>query len=144
MQKGTIRGQLRNADGLTEPPSINICVGGEVIGNAETTQNDDGFAVTAPIPAEALADGVTTIVFRLSTDQSVLGSYPIRAGSALDGDVVTDIAVLKTEVDALKAAFLAEAHSPKLRAVERDLIIAEAVEAALAAGAAADPETGEP
>ncbi|MEM7056674.1 MAG: hypothetical protein AAF557_03735 [Pseudomonadota bacterium] len=137
LHRGTIRGTLTSASGASEPPEVEICVNGEVVGRADIQTGPSGFKVSAPLPAEALGDGVTTVVFRLVNDKSVLGRYPVLAGSALDGDIVADVARLKAEVEALKAAFLAEAHTPKLRAVERDLIVAEAVESALAAGAGA-------
>lgn len=143
LERGTIRGWLVSGAGTVEAPEIEICVDGDVVGRADVQADADGFAVAAALPAEAQRDGMSSVVFRSASDQAILATYPLRAGRALEGDIAADLATLKAELQALKAAFLAEAHTPKLRAVERDLIIAEAVDAALSAGAgdaATDPE----
>ena len=131
LQRGTIRGTLRHDDATAAPPEIDVCVDGVVIGAADLSHDGEGFLLTATLTPDAISDGVTTILFRVRGKQAILGTYPIRAGAALDADVVTDVATLRAELDALKAAFMEDAHDTKLRAVERDLIIAEAVEAAM-------------
>ena len=133
LNRGVLRGTLSTSEEDPNPPEIEFCVDGDVIGKAEVSAKGEGFEISAKLPAEVLSDGVTTVVFRRCSDHSVLGAYPIRAGESLNADVVTDLAVLRAEFDALKAAFLADAHDPKLRAVERDIIVAEAIEAAASA-----------
>ncbi len=139
LERGTILGRLVSAAGATDVPEIEVCVDGEAVGRADVQAESDGFSVSAPLPTVALRDGLTAVVFRTVSDRAVLGTYPLRAGQALDGDIAADLAMLKDELQALKSAFLADAHVPKLRAVERDLIIAEAVDAALVAGAGHEP-----
>lgn len=130
LQGGMILGALHCGNGQPAPPSIELCVDGDVIGEAEVTPQTIGYVVTAKLPSSVLNEGVTTIVFRMASNGAVLASYRMRAGAALDVDVVAELAALRAELDALKAAFLSESHDVKLRAVERDLIVAEAVEIA--------------
>lgn len=127
LERGTILGTLSNTDHAALPPRVQIYIDGDVVGQADVTPQADGFLMSAQLPPEAINEGTTTVVFRSGV--SILGAYPIRAGVALEADVVGDLALLRAEFEALKAAFMADAHDPKLRAVERDLIIAEAVEA---------------
>ena len=54
------------------------------------------------------------------------------AGAAVPEDVLTELALLRAELEALKCAFLREGADPKLRAADRGLIVAEAVETTLA------------
>lgn len=135
LERGTLHGRLISASGSVEAPEIEVCVDGTAVGHADVATDGEDFVVSASLPAEALREGMTSVVLRMRSDQTVLGSYPMRAGRALDGDIVADLATLKAELQALKDAFLMDAHIPKLRAVERDLIIAEAVDASLAARA---------
>lgn len=133
LQRGTLLCTLSNDDRDAIPPPVQLCIDGETISEAEVTPHSDKFTLSAELPAAAINEGVTTVVFRAGT--TILGAYPIKAGAALDADVVGDLAMLRAEFEALKAAFMADVHDPKLRVVERDVIIAEAVEAIVSAQA---------
>ncbi|MEM7189741.1 MAG: hypothetical protein AAF439_09025 [Pseudomonadota bacterium] len=130
LRDGQFSGHLTGAH-LPAGASIELLVDGAVVGQAEPAIEGDGAAFTSAMPAECLSDGVSTVVFRLQPDNAILASYPIRAGANLAGDVVAELAVMRGEFLALKRAFMAEALHESLKAVERPLIVAEAVEAAV-------------
>ncbi|MEM1161695.1 MAG: hypothetical protein AAGJ28_12230 [Pseudomonadota bacterium] len=115
---------------------IDLMVGGAVAGRAELTPDPDApgtgrHELAAAVPTSCLSDGISTVVFHLQPDKVVLASYPIRSGDQLAGDLAADLAVLRGEVAALKQAFMAEALFDKIPAIERPLIVAEAVDAVM-------------
>lgn len=63
------------------------------------------WPVAAPIPAEALCDGVQTFLVRDAATGDTLGHFTIIAGAAMDDDIRAEIDLLRAELDLLKAAF---------------------------------------
>lgn len=63
------------------------------------------WAVRLPIPAEALSDGVETLLIRDRATGETLGRVAVAAGAAADADLRSEIALLRAELDLLKAAF---------------------------------------
>jgi hypothetical protein len=64
-----------------------------------------GHAVTVPIPADLLSEGVQTFVIRQEGQVEVLASFAIIAGAALDTDLRAELDLLRAELDMLKRAF---------------------------------------
>jgi hypothetical protein len=60
-------------------------------------------AVTLPIPAEVLSDGVEVIL--LMVGDEVLGRITLIAGEAAGDDLRAEVALLREELDLLKRAF---------------------------------------
>ena len=58
-----------------------------------------------PIPAEAMSDGVQTVLITDTASGQRLGSYTIVAGRALDDDFRAELDLLRAELDMLKRAF---------------------------------------
>lgn len=63
------------------------------------------YSLLVPIPANLLNDGVQTFVIIDKNTEATLGHFAIIAGSPLDDDLRSEIALLRAELDLLKRAF---------------------------------------
>jgi hypothetical protein len=63
------------------------------------------WAVTVPIPAEALSEGVQTFLIREVGATETLAHFTIITGVAMEDDVRAEIDLLRAELDMLKRAF---------------------------------------
>jgi hypothetical protein len=62
------------------------------------------WRINLPLPSEILSEGLQTIVLRMP-DGTTIGSLAILSGEALADDLRAEIALLRSELDILKAAF---------------------------------------
>lgn len=85
-------------------PQVEVLHQGGALAGVQVTAAGRDWAVTVPIPPAALNEGVQAFLVR-GTDGEAIGSFAISAGAALDGDPVAEIALLRAELDLLKAAF---------------------------------------
>ena len=69
------------------------------------TSESGRWVVEVPVPAEALGDGVQTIVIRDAGTDDVLNSFALIAGEALAEDIRAEVTLLRAELDLLKRAF---------------------------------------
>jgi len=58
-----------------------------------------------PIPAEAVGDGVHTLLVRDKMTDTTLGQITLIAGEALGDDIRAEMDLLRAELDMLKRAF---------------------------------------
>ena len=108
-----------------DAPEVVLSVKGTEIGEATLRPVGGGrFELTAPLPAEALDDGVSTVAFSLRSGE-VLARYPLSAGAALEGDLAAEVASLRAELDQLKTAFRGAMAGGVITRDERPMIIAE-------------------
>ncbi len=63
------------------------------------------WEVRATIPAHALNEGVQTFVIADAKSGEVLDSFAIICGEPLEEDIRAELALLRAELDMLKAAF---------------------------------------
>lgn len=63
------------------------------------------WAVSVPIPAELLSDGVQTFLVRDGATGNRLGQFTIVTGVPLDDDIRAEVDLLRAELDMLKKAF---------------------------------------
>lgn len=106
-------------------PEIVLSVRDREIAQATLRQTGSGrFELSAPLPAEALDDGVSTVAFALRSGE-VLARYPVSAGAALAGDLAAEVASLRAELDQLKTAFRGAMAGGVITRDERPMIIAE-------------------
>jgi len=83
-----------------EDGDIDIWCDGETLDTVSLTAGD----VRWDVPSTVLGLGVRTLTF--ATKQgSVLYTLVLRAGSAIEGDLAEDVALLRAELDLLKSAF---------------------------------------
>jgi len=135
LSEGRLHAVMDRTDGASDAaPALVLAVDGRPMADAVPEQAGAGeIAVSAALPAQALGDGVTVLVLQDRATGAPLASYPVRAGGSVYVDLAAELALLRAEVAALKRAFMMDASTPKLRAVERALIVEEAAERALAA-----------
>ncbi len=126
-QSGKYRASLRSAGGGAQP-SVHLVIRGEQVGEATLTATDDPsvWAMSASVPPAAFSDGVYLVEFQLS-DGSVLTRHPIAAGAALSGDLASEVASLRVEIDQLKRSFRKAMAAGVLTRDERPMIVAEAL-----------------
>ena len=63
------------------------------------------WAVSVPIPAHALSEGVQTFLIREAGMTETLAHFTIVTGVAMEDDVRAEIDLLRAELDMLKRAF---------------------------------------
>jgi hypothetical protein len=63
------------------------------------------WAVSLPIPATLLADGVQTVLIRDDTTGETVESFALVSGEPLEQDVRAESDLLRAELDMLKRAF---------------------------------------
>lgn len=85
-------------------PQLEVLHQGGALAGVQVEPAGRDWAVTAPIPAGALNEGVQAFLVR-GADGEVIASFAVSAGEALGGDPVAEIALLRAELDLLKAAF---------------------------------------
>ncbi|MBW4706630.1 hypothetical protein KX928_02410 [Roseobacter sp. YSTF-M11] len=64
-----------------------------------------GWLLQIPVPAEAITDGVQTILISDTATGDRLGSFTLIAGEALGDDLRAEVDLLRAELDMLKRAF---------------------------------------
>lgn len=90
-----------------DAPKIEASLGGDPLPAPEVTADGSGrWVLRLPVPHEAIADGVQTIVLReAGTSGEVLAAFSILAGDALGDDLRVEVDLLRAELDLLKRAF---------------------------------------
>ena len=63
------------------------------------------YELSVPIPSEAIAKGVHTVIISLVGSSDVLAKIPIVAGDVLSEDIRAEVSLLREELDLLKRAF---------------------------------------
>ena len=104
LQSGVWQGILEGAEST---PDIKVShLEREVSGTTVTAGQDQAtWVVQVPIPSEAIADGVQTLLICDRSDNSVLDKVTIIAGDALGDDLRAEVDLLRAELDMLKRAF---------------------------------------
>ncbi len=67
--------------------------------------DEHSWSLRIPIPVEAIADGVQTILIHDAANNKKLGSVTLIAGEALGDDLRAEVDLLRAELDMLKRAF---------------------------------------
>ncbi|WP_298677270.1 hypothetical protein [uncultured Lentibacter sp.] len=96
------------ADGaaLETAPALTVALEGEPVAGVSLTAGEGGlWELVVPVPAEAVSDGLRTIVVQDSASLAVLAGLSLLAGEALDGDLRAEVELLRQELDMLKRAF---------------------------------------
>ena len=93
--------------GYSETPQIVATHLGASLDGVTVTQDGENarWLVRVPVPVSALSDGLQTIVITDKRTGATLNSFTILAGSDLDDDIRSEVALLRAELDMLKKAF---------------------------------------
>ncbi len=107
MRQGVWQGILTSRTGEAEAPEIAVThLGIAVEGVTVTAQDIQGrWELSVPIPAEAIADGVQTLLITDEANGDQLGHVTLIAGEALGDDIRAEMDLLRAELDMLKRAF---------------------------------------
>lgn len=65
----------------------------------------DGWLIRVPVPPEAIADGLHTVLVTDADTGEALASFALAAGDALAPDPRAELDLLRAELDLLKRAF---------------------------------------
>ena len=89
-----------------QEPAIVVRQDGIVIRSVSMTPDGpDRWALRISIPPDLLSDGVQVFTISDAQDDAVLGNFAIVTGEALEDELQAEVALLRAELDMLKAAF---------------------------------------
>lgn len=106
LQQGIWGGLLSGVAG-DEPPKLSVTHHGVQVPDVDLSQieNTSDYAVRIPIPAEAVADGMQTLLVSDAGTDTQLCTITLMAGEALGDDLRVEVDLLRAELDMLKRAF---------------------------------------
>ena len=90
-----------------DPPAIEVTHEDRKVEGIILTHNQsaDHWTLSVPIPPEAIADGVHTLLIRDVASDSKIGHVTLLAGDVLGDDIRAEMDLLRAELDMLKRAF---------------------------------------
>ena len=105
--EGVWHGAVQQSGQNDQVPEIDVTHLGDSLEGVEVVQDHaEGYwALSIPIPADCISDGVQTFVIRDARNDVVLDSFSIVAGDALAEDIRAETSLLRAELDMLKKAF---------------------------------------
>ncbi|MDA0962008.1 MAG: hypothetical protein O2898_03705 [Proteobacteria bacterium] len=104
LAEGIWEGILTRSEGVGDP-RLTVRHMDRTVPGLEVAPDDakGRWRVRLPIPREAIADGVQTLV--ISDGDTVLADITLIAGEALADDIRAEVELLRAELDMLKRAF---------------------------------------
>ncbi len=109
---GMWEGLLTGPDGAA--PRLAVTHLGQALDGVQVSPHAAGqWIVRIPIAASLISDGVQTFLIADADDGTLLDSFTLIAGDALDQDIRAELSLLRAELEMLKNAFRrhAAAHS---------------------------------
>ena len=105
MKQGVWQGILTGAG--EDTPNVEVTHENTVVPDIVLTHNQsaDHWVLSVPIPREAIADGVQTLIIRETDLDTKLGHITLIAGEVLADDIRGEMDLLRAELDMLKRAF---------------------------------------
>jgi hypothetical protein len=90
-----------------EEPRVEVTHEDAVVSDIILTHNQsaDHWTLSVPIPPEAIADGVQTLIIRDADTDAKIGHITLIAGEVLSDDIRAEMDLLRAELDMLKRAF---------------------------------------
>ncbi|MGJ8555822.1 MAG: hypothetical protein ACSHW6_02190 [Sulfitobacter geojensis] len=106
MKEGVWQGIITGAVD-EDAPKIEVTHEATIISDIVMTHNQsaDHWTLSVPIPAQAIADGVQTLIIRDKDAGDKIGHITLIAGEALEDDIRAEMDLLRAELDMLKSAF---------------------------------------
>ncbi|QUJ76367.1 hypothetical protein KDD17_15975 [Sulfitobacter albidus] len=104
-QQGVWEGLLSGSGGAL--PKVDVTHQGTSVADVtvEVIPDRTGFALRVPIPPEAIADGMQTLLIADADTDEQIGTITLMAGEALADDMRVEVDLLRAELDMLKRAF---------------------------------------
>jgi len=105
MQQGVWQGIITQ-DG-TDTPKIDVLHQKQTVAGVTVTHDatSNHWVLSVPIPLEAIADGVQTLIIRDAVADAKIGHVTLLAGELLGDDIRAEMDLLRAELDMLKRAF---------------------------------------
>ena len=105
MQQGVWQGIITQNG--TDTPQIDVSHQKNSIADVSITHDSaaNHWVLSGPIPKEAIADGVQTLIIRDTAADVDIGHITLLAGEVLGDDIRAEIDLLRAELDMLKRAF---------------------------------------
>jgi len=106
MRQGIWEGLLTGANNGVQP-RLTVTHQGTDVPDVTVTALDAGagHSVRIPIPADAIADGLQTLLIEDDETDEQIGAITLMAGEALGDDLRVEVDLLRAELDMLKRAF---------------------------------------
>ncbi|TRD21981.1 hypothetical protein [Palleronia caenipelagi] len=98
-------------EGDGDLPEVDVIHHGETLGQPDMTATEDGQMATFSMSDIKLSDGVQSVYLVERATGVALCSLHIAAGRAVDQDLVTEVAMLRDELDLLKRSIRRKAHN---------------------------------
>ncbi len=107
LSQGVWEGALTREAKTGPAPDIQVTYLDEPVVGVEVKEDaaHDRWVLRVPIPADAIADGVQTLLIRDNTTGDLLDNITLIAGEALADDIRAEMTLLRAELDMLKRAF---------------------------------------
>ena len=108
LKNGIWTGLVNGLDGSEDSlPEFCIWLHGEEISRVRAARQENGNDVelSVPIPPEAIASGAHTILIYQADYEDVLAKINLVFGHILNHEIVTEVVMLREELDLLKRAF---------------------------------------
>ena len=105
MQQGVWQGIITGMG--DEKPLIEVLHENRAVPDIILTHNQsaDHWTLSVPIPRDAIADGVQTLIIKDKEYGTKIGHITLIAGEELDQDIRAEVDLLRAELDMLKRAF---------------------------------------
>ncbi|MBR9841680.1 MAG: hypothetical protein GYB25_00850 [Rhodobacteraceae bacterium] len=107
LSQGVWEGALTREAASGPAPEIRVTYLDNPVGGVDVKKDpsQDRWALRVPIPAEAIADGVQTLLILDTASGDLLDKITLIAGEALADDIRAEMDLLRAELDMLKRAF---------------------------------------
>ena len=107
LSQGIWEGVLSRDTSAAESPTIRVTYLDEPVAGVEVKEDAESgqWILRVPIPTDAIADGVQTLLILDAKDGAPLDKITILAGEALADDIRAEMGLLRAELDMLKRAF---------------------------------------
>ncbi len=105
MQQGVWEGIVtQSGSGV---PQVEVTHQGKVVDEVKLVQDpqEKRWILSVPVPRDAIADGVQTLLIRDKVAGDLIGHVTLLAGEDLGGDIRAEMDLLRAELDMLKRAF---------------------------------------
>jgi len=105
MQQGVWQGIITQTG--TDTPKIDVSHHKHPVADVTLTHDSaaNHWVLSFPIPADAIADGVQTLIIRDTDADEKIGHITLLAGEILGDDIRAEMDLLRAELDMLKRAF---------------------------------------
>lgn len=108
IKEGIWHGEVLIAGEANLQPDIEVRHLDQLLEGVHLTEDpaaEGRFALSVPIPASVLADGVQTFVISDAESGARLDSFTIVTGQPMEEDIRAEVDLLRAELDMLKRAF---------------------------------------